>query len=211
MWKVFTAAGLASAAYADIWRPNMWNLDIFRENIDSWTQCSLHEQDECSMSQDIDPPGNFDRFGLWKGVHVPPPTSRVKNDLIKNYEPTEEELFITVSNGDYQRVIFNGRPLREKEQRELENFRQWLKDNNLELPPGYDDENRFSLRFLQCLKWNYQATYDEIYRHREWRGNLPLNYDALAHDLELGVVYGAGRDKSNRPIIVCNVRRMMDV
>ena len=50
----------------------------------------------------------------------------------------------------------------------MTDFRKWIKDRDLELPPGYDDANRIVLRFLQGLKWDYQKTYDEIVEHSKW-------------------------------------------
>ena len=81
---------------------------------------------------------------------------------------------------------------------------------NLTLPPGYDDENRMVLRFLQGLKWDYQKTYDEILEHAEWKKTLNLDLNQFREDLELGVIYGVRRDRNMRPVIIINVRRMVD-
>ena len=73
-----------------------------------------------------------------------------------SYEPSLEDQFIIIPSGDYQRLIFNNLPLREREETHLNDFRNFLKVKNLTLPAGYDDESRTVLRFLQGLKWNYQ-------------------------------------------------------
>ena len=51
----------------------------------------------------------------------------------------------------------------------MTDFRNWLKDKEYELPPGFDDDNRIVLRFLQGLKWDYMATYTEIHEHHKWK------------------------------------------
>jgi len=47
-------------------------------------------------------------------------------------------------------------------------FRDYLESENLTLPPGYDDENQALLRILQCMKWDYKKTYDDIIKHNKW-------------------------------------------
>ena len=46
--------------------------------------------------------------------------------------------------------------------------------------------------------------------HSQWKQSLNLDLEAYREDLELGVVYGVRRDVSMRPVIVINVRRMVD-
>jgi hypothetical protein len=92
----------------------------------------------------------------------------------------------------------------------LTDFRKFLEVKNYTLPSGYDDENRIVLRFLQGLKWDYQKTYDEIVEHAKWKASLITDYNHFKDDLELGVIYGVRRDKMMHPILVINVRRMID-
>ena len=70
------------------------------------------------------------------------------NEEINDFEPSNKEEFITLPNGEYQRLIFEESELKAKEEEHLENFRQYCKDNNVILPEGYDDEKRFALRIL---------------------------------------------------------------
>lgn len=80
------------------------------------------------------------------------------------------------------------------------------------MPQDYkvDDEGRLCLRFLQGLKWNYQKTYDEMMEHSMWRKGIDLNYENFKQDLELGVIYGVRRDVNMRPIIIVNVKRVVE-
>ena len=83
------------------------------------------------------------------------------NDEVRAFEPELDDIFFIIPSGDYQRLVFHGQDLREREETHMTDFRNWLREREYELPPGYDDENRIVLRFLQGLKWNYQATWDE--------------------------------------------------
>ena len=79
----------------------------------------------------------------------------VINDEVRDYEPTLEDQFFIIPSGDYQRILFQGLDLREREETHLNDFRSFLQVKGLTLPEGYDDENRLVLRFLQGLKWDY--------------------------------------------------------
>ena len=135
----------------------------------------------------------------------------VMNDEVRSFEPTLDDVFVILPSGDYQRQLFQGQELREREETHMTDFRNWLKDRSLELPPGYDDANRVVLRFLQGLKWDYQATYDEIVEHAKWQAEFVVSDPApFKNDLELGVLYGYKRDMKMHPVIFINVRRMLD-
>ena len=73
----------------------------------------------------------------------------VMNDAVRAFEPSLEDIFFIIPSGDYQRLLFQGQDLREREETHLADFRNFLKVKNLTLPPGYDDENLLVLRFLQ--------------------------------------------------------------
>jgi len=122
-----------------------------------------------------------------------------------------DDIFIVLDNGDYQRLIFNNQELREKETTHLEEFRGYMKSNSLVLPAGYDDANMVLLRFLQGLKWDHKKTYDDIVRHSSFLNEI-RDYDLspIWPVLKTGIMYGYKRDVSMRPIIVINVRRILD-
>ena len=100
--------------------------------------------------------------------------------------------------------------MREREETHLTDFRKFLEVKKFTLPAGYDDENRLVLRFLQGLKWDYQKTYDEILEHAEWRSKINMDPTQYLEDLEKGVLYGMRRDKMMHPVIIINVRRLID-
>ncbi len=94
---------------------------------------------------------------------------KVINDEVREYDPTLEDIFFIIPSGDYQRLLFQGLDLREREETHMSDFRNFLQVKNLTLPEGYDDDGRLVLRFLQGLKWDYQKTYDEILEHSAWK------------------------------------------
>ena len=85
------------------------------------------------------------------------------------FEPSLAEEFLTLKDGQYQRLIFSNVDLREKEETHLEQFRQYCKDNNMEIPTGYDNDDRFVLRVLQGKKWKYDVAIAEIISHSSWK------------------------------------------
>ena len=46
----------------------------------------------------------------------------VMNDQVKAYEPKLDDIFFVIESGDYQRLIFFGQELRDKEQGHLNDF-----------------------------------------------------------------------------------------
>ena len=70
------------------------------------------------------------------------------NEEAKDYEPELDDIFFVISSGEYQRLIFCGQDLREREETHMTGFKNYLIENSLTIPDGYDDENRLVLRFL---------------------------------------------------------------
>jgi len=84
------------------------------------------------------------------------------------------------------------------------------------LPLGfrYDDEHHEELRFLNTQEWDYQKAYDSILDYDRWLRQelIPVlsDYERFERHLQSGVLYGYGRDRSQRPIIVFDMRRWID-
>lgn len=85
------------------------------------------------------------------------------------YEPQVLDQFLTLKDGQYQRLMFENVELREREEEELDKFREFCKENNITIPEGYDDDKRFVLRVLQGKKWKHDVTAGEILSHAEWK------------------------------------------
>ena len=50
-------------------------------------------------------------------------------EAVNDYEPTMNERFLTLKDGQYQRQIFSNDELREKEEQHLEQFREYCSQN----------------------------------------------------------------------------------
>ena len=102
--------------------------------------------------------------------------------------------------------------LRDKEESQLEAFREYCTENNIAIPEGYDDDSRFVLRVLQGEKWKYPETAQKIKDHSEWKlATYPLQYDPVKDMLNQGVIYGYKRDKSMRPIICVSCDKILQM
>jgi hypothetical protein len=135
----------------------------------------------------------------------------VINDAVKAYEPTLEDTFFIIPSGDYQRLIFSGMQLRDREETHLNDFRGYLTTNNLQIPEGYDNASMLILRFLQKMHWDYKKAYDAIIENHTWRlGVNVTNIEPVLADLQKGWIYCYKRDKSMRPIMIVSVRRLID-
>ena len=53
------------------------------------------------------------------------------NEQVLAYEPELDQIFLTVDSGEYQRMIFYGHELRDKEENQLDEFREYAKKNGV--------------------------------------------------------------------------------
>ena len=83
------------------------------------------------------------------------------------------------------------------------------------MPPGWQEKTREDLRVLTSVK-DYKLTYDAILQHdkdiRERIVPIMSNDQLISNkkNFESGWYYGLGRDRSQRPIIILNFRKMID-
>lgn len=134
------------------------------------------------------------------------------NEEIESFDSSVNEEFLTIKTGEYQRLIFQNVDLREREEEQLEKFRQYCKENKIIIPQGYDDDKRFLLRVLQGKKWKYDVASAEILSHSEWKQvTYPLKYDPVKEMLCSGVIYGHKRDKCFRPVVVVSCAKILEM
>lgn len=50
----------------------------------------------------------------------------VINDEVRQYEPSLDDIFVILENGEYQRLIFSGQELREREDTHIKDFRNFV-------------------------------------------------------------------------------------
>jgi hypothetical protein len=62
---------------------------------------------------------------------------------------------------------------------------------------------------LQGKKWKYDVAAAEIISHNDWKLTTTFDYDPIKELLNAGVIYGNGRDKSMRPIIIVSCEKIL--
>lgn len=91
-------------------------------------------------------------------------TNNLITEEMKEYDPSVQDLFITIKNGDYQRLVWGDEiDLREREEDHWEKFEEYIAEKGLDpLPEYYTTSERIGFRFLQGCGWNYEAAYNGI-------------------------------------------------
>jgi len=83
-------------------------------------------------------PATVSAFELRRqAVQRAPISAYVLDDTVRNFQPTEEDMYLTLKDGQYEAFILVGTQLREPEQKHFDGFRAWVKENELPMPPGW--------------------------------------------------------------------------
>ena len=82
------------------------------------------------------------------------------------------------------------------------------------MPPGFTDEHNYDLKFLNTMNYDHEKVYDEILENvrliNEEVIDTMNSYEKLRELIDKGILYGYGRDKKMRPILIVNFRRLVD-
>ena len=86
-----------------------------------------------------------------------PAGGKYVTDAVRNFTPGDDDKYIKIKSGDFQRLIFGEpRNLVARENEHRRKFDQWIKDNKkAAIPEDYLNKERLWLRFLQGSGWNY--------------------------------------------------------
>lgn len=111
-----------------------------------------------------------------------------------------------------RRIFEGGAEYNEFEKEILKEFQKELaeyckkKKKIIEFPPEWTEAN--TLRFIQGSSYNLQKAIDNLQLHFEWRKQtLPVKVtNPIMEILNLGFIYGHGRDTNYRPIFIINAR-----
>ena len=127
---------------------------------------------------------------------------------LETYVPTDGDIFINIGD-DYERMIY-GHPLmfREKEMDRIEEFNDYLIENKLRLPHGFDFREKY--RFLISSE-NNKAAYDNIMAYHNFvMKNIPICMKGLSEHLQSGIMYFYKRDKKFHPICIISIKKMIN-
>ena len=127
------------------------------------------------------------------------------------YVPTKDDIMYETAEC-LQRCMFHSSiPVTQAEQQSLESFRLFLKQNRLTLPPGYDDEERNVMRFVEAANRKNKDAWDQLMMHHRFTQTFPIQisqYKAWVEELNRGYAYIYKRDKAFRPLFFMNVSKL---
>ena len=88
------------------------------------------------------------------------------------------------------------------------NFKVWALMQG-KLLPDTDEE---ILRNLNCRKWDNQKAFDSMkFKVDYQKEKFPIKFsDNMFNLLNCGGLYIHGRDKNLRPIVICDIKKLMD-
>ena len=130
-----------------------------------------------------------------------------------NVQLSDEDLFMRdAKKGTYQRLVYAvpQRLLHEEEQK-LQDFMQYINRIRYPLPDEYRNNDRLMYRILAGDKYDHAKALQHMIVHSRWlRETYPINLGDIAPVLKSGMLYVSGRDYKYRPILILNVRRLIE-
>mmetsp|Transcript_28954 Transcript_28954/g.38590 ORF Transcript_28954/g.38590 Transcript_28954/m.38590 type:complete len:183 (+) Transcript_28954:369-917(+) len=79
------------------------------------------------------------------------------------------------------------------------------------VPDEYRTSDRLMYRLLAAEKNDHTKTLNRMIEHGTWlRETYPIDIASIAHVLKSGFLYVSGRDYKYRPIVILNVRKLVD-
>jgi hypothetical protein len=75
------------------------------------------------------------------------------------FEPQHHDVYIIATTSKQRMMFHSVHALEPEEEKHLEEFRGFITANNLTMPPGYDDDGRLALRFLEGVQFKYKEAH----------------------------------------------------
>jgi len=128
------------------------------------------------------------------------------NQDINSYLPEPDQI-----KKNKVRKVYAHVDLDPDEQEALENFRNYVRKNNLEFPSWVDDEQRLALRMMDSTNRKPKEAVKMLQQYMEWLNTLPVPVtDDIQNLMEQGTMYVIGRDYKFHPVIVISQRKLID-
>ncbi|EGR29816.1 hypothetical protein IMG5_148000 [Ichthyophthirius multifiliis] len=144
---------------------------------------------------------NEDEKELFKYLHPPADVYNINHD--QNY------ILAKKSNGKKIRNIFYNVTLTDQEEQEINQFEDFLKQQNINLPIKW--ERITSLKYLYVQDFNYKKSFETIKNHIQWLNNQQIQnpqQQIIDKYLNAGFIYTFGRDNQYRPIVIINADKL---
>jgi len=88
---------------------------------------------------------------------------------------------------------------------------QFINSAKYPVPDEYRNNERLMYRILAGEKYDHAKTLNHMIDHSRWlRVTYPVHFSEIGDALKSGFLYVSGRDYKYRPILVFNVRRLVD-
>ncbi|CAG9313264.1 unnamed protein product [Blepharisma stoltei] len=125
---------------------------------------------------------------------------------LEAYQPLPED----IKRGTIRKV-YSFVPLDPDEEEALAKFRAYATKNAIQIPPGVDDQHRMALKFMDSSKRKPKKAMKIMDKYQTWlTTELPVPINEVSTMLDQGFMYLLGRDKKFHPIMVINVRKMLN-
>ena len=126
-----------------------------------------------------------------------------------NFDPPQDAVFFMLPKGDKHRRIFaEPQTLEDWEQRIVDEFEAYLKENKLTLPEGYTLRDAY--KHLVVTGDNKKAYDGVVFQYETLKKIRPVKMEGIEHLLESGMFYFCNRDKNYRPICILNLKKFVN-
>eukprot|EP00922_Rhytidocystis_sp_ex-Travisia-forbesii_P029174 GHVS01042726.1.p1 GENE.GHVS01042726.1~~GHVS01042726.1.p1 ORF type:complete len:501 (-),score=87.35 GHVS01042726.1:333-1835(-) len=134
-------------------------------------------------------------------------------NIAEDHKSNVDVATVVVSTEDRKRQgvrkIFGTRSLDNYETEAIDELKQYLNEQQLDLSSTIFDNDRMKLRFLQGNEWDNERCREDMVRHLHWREqNLPVLHNDVRHLLPLGYFYIHGRDMCMRPVLYIRCKQL---
>lgn len=143
-----------------------------------------------------------------------PSPPRVMNEEVRSWYPDLSDPSVikkSMMGSDYN-IMYHGLELEPSQKAVVAEFRSWMTSQGLEPSTTLQlEDTNNDYRFLTNHNENFEETYDAMVVYEEWLQTSAItileSYERIKPALEAGVLYGAGRDKQMRPVLIYNLKR----
>lgn len=124
---------------------------------------------------------------------------------VLDYNPPEDAIFVTFSDGKRHRRIFaEPQEYSDEEIKTMKEFEEYWKDNGFEFPPGCTLRDAY--KHVIATK-TFDKAYESLQKQHEMLSSIrPVTSEGVEHFLNKGILYFCNRDKNFRPICILNLK-----
>ena len=126
----------------------------------------------------------------------------------------QEDMFIVDPKkpDKMQRLVYSEPiELTEFEEYHILYFMQYAKSVGYEISQEFMGKDRLLLKFIAGAKFDYVKAMKSMMDHSLWlRRTFPVSFGSVGPLLQSGIMYVTKRDKMFRPVVMVNIRRLLE-